>query len=221
MVEGNKGRYIDHVTALMLSRWLKHAYSTLPSIHSQRNTIYALSTPPGKGGVAIVRVSGPDALRVWRSMIQSRKDEPEPTPWKLHRCRIVHPEKKTLIDDGLAVYFRGGRKCFLQNAPFERCLFFWLAPHSYTTQNTVEFHIHSGRALISSLLSSLSCLPNLRPAEAGEFTRQALLGGRLDLTQVEGLHDLIEADTEIQRVWALTSALVGSSLVIHSIVGSC
>ena len=58
------------------------------------------------------------------------------------------------------------------------------------------------------MLSSLSSLPNLRPAEPGEFTRQALLGGRLDLTQVEGLHDLIEADTELQRTWALTSALV-------------
>jgi tRNA U34 5-carboxymethylaminomethyl modifying GTPase MnmE/TrmE len=84
-----------------------------------------------------------------------------------------------------------------------------LAPHSYTTQNTVELHIHSGRALVSALLASLSCLPGLRPAEAGEFTRQAVLGGRLDLTQVEGLHDLIEAGTEVQRVWALTSALVG------------
>ena len=70
-------------------------------------------------------------------------------------------------------------------------------------------HIHSGRALISALLASLSLLPNLRPAEPGEFTRQAFLGGRLDLTQVEGLHDLIEADTEVQRVWALGSAGVG------------
>ena len=82
------------------------------------------------------------------------------------------------------------------------------APYSYTTYPTVELHIHSGRALISALLSSLSTLPTLRPADPGEFTRQALLGGRLDLTQVEGLHDLIEADTEVQRVWALGSAVV-------------
>ena len=82
------------------------------------------------------------------------------------------------------------------------------APYSYTTHPTVELHIHSGRALISALLSSLSTLPTLRAAEPGEFTRQALLGGRLDLTQVEGLHDLIEADTEVQRVWALGSAAV-------------
>lgn len=84
------------------------------------------------------------------------------------------------------------------------------APYTYTTHPTVELHIHSGRALISSLLSSLALLPNLRPAEPGEFTRQAFLGGRLDLTQVEGLHDLIEADTEVQRVWALGTAGVST-----------
>ncbi|PPQ83643.1 hypothetical protein CVT25_006249 [Psilocybe cyanescens] len=110
----------------------------------------------------------------------------DPIPWKLQRCRIVHPDNETLIDDGLAVYFR--------------------APYSYTTLPTLELHIHSGRALVSALLSALSAFPQLRPAEPGEFTRQALLGGRLDLTQVEGLHDLIEADTEVQRVWALGGA---------------
>ncbi|KAJ3512923.1 hypothetical protein NLJ89_g3247 [Agrocybe chaxingu] len=110
----------------------------------------------------------------------------EPTPWKLQRCRIVHPENESLIDDGLAVYFR--------------------APYSYTTHPTIELHIHSGRALIAALLSSLSRIPSLRPAESGEFTRQALLAGRLDLTQVEGLHDLIEADTEVQRIQALGTA---------------
>lgn len=77
---------------------------------AQRKTIYALSTPPGKGGVAIVRVSGPDALHVWKLMARSHKsDKPmrEPTPWKMQRCRIVHPESEMLIDDGLAVYFKG------------------------------------------------------------------------------------------------------------------
>ncbi|KAF8164832.1 tRNA modification GTPase TrmE [Crassisporium funariophilum] len=163
--------------------------SVLTTTNAQRQTIYALSTPPGKGGVAIVRISGPDALQVWKRMVRPtmRKTSlEEPPAWKLHRCRIIHPESEFVIDDGLAVYFR--------------------APYSYTTHPTIELHIHSGRALISALLSSLSALPTLRPAEPGEFTRQALLGGRLDLTQVEGLHDLIEADTEVQRVWALGGA---------------
>jgi tRNA modification GTPase len=154
-----------------------------------------------------VRVSGPDAKVVWDNMVRSYKpNKPikDPIPWKLHRCHIVHPKNKSLIDDGLAVYFQGNL----------HLLFFFTqiktttAPHSYTTYPTVELHIHSGRALISALLSSLSAFPTLRPADPGEFTRQALLGGRLDLTQVEGLHDLIEADTEVQRVWALGSAVV-------------
>jgi tRNA modification GTPase len=92
----------------------------------------------------------------------------------------------------------------------------FVAPHTYTTHPTVELHIHSGRALISALLASLSVLPNLRQAEPGEFTRQALLGGRLDLTQVEGLHDLIEAETEVQRFWALESAGVSITLSIQN-----
>lgn len=79
---------------------------------AQRKTIFALSTPPGKGGVAIVRISGPDSLLVWNTMIRSPKTEKklaEPVPWKLQRCQIVHPENKSLIDDGLAVYFKGAQ----------------------------------------------------------------------------------------------------------------
>ena len=84
--------------------------STLLASNTQRQTIYALSTPSGKGGVAIVRVSGPDAKVVWDNMVRSYKpNKPikNPIPWKLHRCHIVHPKNKSLIDDGLAVYFQG------------------------------------------------------------------------------------------------------------------
>ena len=94
----------------------------------------------------------------------------------------------------------------------------FVAPHTYTTHPTVELHIHSGRALISALLASLSVLPNLRQAEPGEFTRQALLGGRLDLTQVEGLHDLIESETEVQRFWALECAGVTIGLYLSKTI---
>jgi tRNA modification GTPase len=73
----------------------------------------------------------------------------------------------------------------------------------------VELHIHSGRAIISSVLRSLSRLSSCRPAEAGEFTRRAFEGGRLDLTQAEGLKDLIDAETESQRRIALGTAGVG------------
>ncbi|KNZ73667.1 tRNA modification GTPase GTPBP3, mitochondrial [Termitomyces sp. J132] len=153
---------------------------------TQRRTIYALSTPPGKGGVAVIRISGPDVLLVWNSMVRTLKQK-APEPWKMERCHIVHPLNKSKpLDDGLAVYFKG--------------------PRSFTTEDIVELHLHSGRAIISSVLGALSQLPFCRPAEAGEFTRRAFLGGRLDLTQVEGLKDLINAETETQRRIAMVAA---------------
>lgn len=91
-----------------LSRNYSTAPITLPTTSAQKQTIYALSTPPGKGGVAIVRVSGPDALSVWKSMVRThRKSDKPPIPWRLQRCRVVHPQNESLIDDGLAVYFKG------------------------------------------------------------------------------------------------------------------
>ena len=85
-------------------------FADLPTTNAQRQTIYALSTPPGKGGVAIFRVSGPDALTVWKRMVRFHhptKPICDPTPWRVRRCRIVNPENESLIDDGLAVYFKG------------------------------------------------------------------------------------------------------------------
>ncbi|KAJ7477132.1 tRNA modification GTPase TrmE [Mycena galericulata] len=152
---------------------------------AQRSTIYALSTPPGKAGVAVVRVSGPDALKVWSRLVE-RRATGLPEPWKMERCRIVHPETGETLDDGLAVFFKG--------------------PRSFTTEDVLELHIHSGRAIIFSVLAALSHLPYCRPAEPGEFTRRAFQGGRLDLTQVEGLKDLIDAETEGQRRIALRAA---------------
>ncbi|TFK74386.1 tRNA modification GTPase TrmE [Pluteus cervinus] len=150
---------------------------------AQRRTIYALSTPPGKGGVAVIRVSGPHALLVWESMVRKPGHAPLPSPWRMERCKIIHPETREHLDEGLAVFFKG--------------------PKSFTTEDVLELHIHSGRAVISSVLNALGALPFCRQAEAGEFTRRAFLGGRLDLTQVEGLQDLINADTESQRRLAL------------------
>jgi hypothetical protein len=77
---------------------------------AQRRTVYALSTPPGKAAVAIIRVSGPHALDVWKRAVRTRGDRsgrPGPQAWKMYRCRIVDPESEEMLDDGLAVYFRG------------------------------------------------------------------------------------------------------------------
>lgn len=184
---------------------------------AQRRTIFALSTPPGKAGVAIIRVSGPDALNVWNSVVRPVRGKRQantehkttstnatkntiPTPWKMERCEIVKPGSGELIDDGLAVFFKG--------------------PRSFTTEDVVELHIHSGRAVVASLLSSLSSLSLTRPAEPGEFTRRAFLGGRLDLTQVEGLKDLIDAETEGQRRSALRATGVGEADSPHILIFS-
>lgn len=78
---------------------------------AQRRTIYALSTPPGKGGVAVIRVSGPAALEVWRRMTvrstRKRRALLEPEPWRMERCHVVDPESGEVLDDGLAVFFKG------------------------------------------------------------------------------------------------------------------
>jgi tRNA modification GTPase len=77
--------------------------SELVLSNAQRSTIYALSTPPGKAGIAVVRVSGPDALHVWQSMVTPLI----PEPYKMVRCRITHPHTHQLLDDALAVFFKG------------------------------------------------------------------------------------------------------------------
>ena len=79
----------------------------------------------------------------------------------------------------------------------------WAGPKSFTGEDTVELHVHSGRAILNSTLSPLATFTSLRHAEPGEFTRRAFESGRLDLTEVEGLHDLINADTSVQRQAAL------------------
>ncbi|KAI0786462.1 tRNA modification GTPase GTPBP3 [Abortiporus biennis] len=179
-----------------LSLTLGHERSgTSPLVPSdaQRKTIYALSTPPGKAGVAVIRISGPDVLDVWNRMVkvthakQSRNCNPD--PWRMYRCNVRHPDNKQVLDDGLAVYFK--------------------APRSFTSEDVMELHIHSGQAVIAAVLNALSLLSQCRLAEPGEFTRRAFAAGSLDLTQVEGLKDLINSETESQRVVAL-SAMSGN-----------
>lgn len=191
--------------AVSRARDLDITQGPLPLSDNQRRTIYALSTPPGKGGVAVVRISGPDALQVWDAMVD-RGGTPRrghPAPWRMYRCKVTHPGNGEVLDDGLAVYFKGLSLYGYHDFPHARhCT----APKSFTTEDVVELHIHCGRAVVSSVLSALSCVPTFRPAEAGEFTRRAFQGGRLDLTQVEGLKDLVNAETESQRKFALIAA---------------
>lgn len=92
------------------TRRLSTTLNPLTPSYAQRSTIYALSTPPGKAGVAVIRVSGPQALDVHRQLVKpvsSRARGQEPEPWKMQRCDFVHPESKENLDSGLAVFFRG------------------------------------------------------------------------------------------------------------------
>ncbi len=139
------------------------------------DTIYALATASGKAGVAVVRVSGPLAFEAGRRM---SGDLP-----KSRGVRRIVDGQGDLIDEALVLVFEPGK--------------------SFTGEAVVEFQLHGSPAIVATVLRELSEIDGLRPAEAGEFTRRALENGQLDLAQVEGLADLIEAETEAQRKQAL------------------
>jgi tRNA modification GTPase len=142
------------------------------------DTIFAPSTAPGRAGIAVIRVSGPDARRAVENLCGS----PPPSP-KRAILKGFRDSDGALIDRGLLLWFE--------------------APHSFSGEDIAEFHIHGGRAVIDAVLATLSKIPSLRPAEPGEFTRRAVENGKLDLTQAEALADLIDAQTDAQRRQAL------------------
>ncbi|KAH7343735.1 tRNA modification GTPase TrmE [Rhizoctonia solani] len=155
----------------------------------ERDTIFALSTPPGKGAVAIIRISGSRSRELYSKLLRPTTEPASGLsiqPWKLKRCHLIDPGTEEILDDALAVFFRG--------------------PRSFTTEDSLELHLHSSRAVIAAVLRVLSAQQGCRLAEPGEFTRRALLAGRIDLTQAEGLADLIEAETEAQRKGAMRVA---------------
>ncbi len=141
-------------------------------------TVFALSSGVGKGGVAVVRMSGPDALSV-----AGRLCGRLPPPREIRRARIRAPETGELLDHGMVVQFPG--------------------PASFTGEDVVEFHLHGGGAVLAAVLSTLGAQRGLRLADPGEFTRRAFEAGKLDLTEAEGLADLVMAETDAQRRQAL------------------
>ncbi len=142
-------------------------------------TIYAPSTGTGRAGVAVIRVSGPGAAAALRAL----GGPTSPVPRKSVLCSFRDPESGETIDRGLCVWFPG--------------------PGSFSGEDVAEFHVHGGRAVLAAMLDALGRRPGLRPAAAGEFTRRAFDNGKLDLAEVEGLADLIAAETEMQRRQAL------------------
>ncbi|XP_053150017.1 tRNA modification GTPase GTPBP3, mitochondrial isoform X2 [Hemicordylus capensis] len=147
---------------------------------AERDTIFALSSGQGKCGVAVIRTSGP-ASRLALLRLTGAKELPPPRTAALRRIR--GPQSAETLDHSLVIWFPG--------------------PGSFTGEDSAEFHVHGGPAVITGVLHALGALPRLRFAEPGEFTRRAFQNGKLDLTAAEGLGDLIHAETEGQRRQAL------------------
>lgn len=139
-------------------------------------TIYALSSAYGKCGVSVIRVSGPKTRSALKMLLGAKYDLKERHAYlkPLH-----HPVSKEMIDKGLVLWFPG--------------------PSSYTGEDCCEFQVHGSLAVIAAMLDALGQVKGLRPATPGEFTKRAFFGGKLDLTEVDGLADLIHAETEAQR----------------------
>ena len=140
------------------------------------DTIFALASARGKSGVAVVRISGPDA---WKAVEALAGNVPPARRAALRRLRY----REDVLDDALVLTFAKGA--------------------SFTGEESAELHLHGATSTVSAVLSALDKVPGLRAAEPGEFTRRALENGRLDLAQVEGLADLIDSETEAQRKQAL------------------
>ncbi len=140
-------------------------------------TIFALASGRGRAGIAVVRVSGPDAAAALVRLAGRL-----PAPRRASRAKLTDGPGETL-DDGLVLWFP--------------------APASFTGEDVAELHLHGGRAIIDGVLRRAGPLPGLRPAEPGEFSRRAFANGKMDLTAAEGLADLIEAETAAQRRQAL------------------
>ena len=147
--------------------------------YNMNETIYALSSGGGKGGVAVIRLSGSKCLEIFANLtgIQNPKS-------RYAYFSTLTNKEGVVIDHALVLYFKG--------------------PNSFTGEDVVEFQVHGGQSVINSLFLELSEYDHTRPAEPGEFSRRAVVYGKMDLTSAEGLMDLIDAQTEWQRKQALT-----------------
>lgn len=143
------------------------------------DTIAAVSTPRGKGGVAMIRISGADALDIGARIFRPFRGAslPETDSAKMRYGEIISPEDNTVIDDGMAAIFR--------------------APSSFTGEDTVEIYCHGGTLVTQRVLCS-ALLAGARAAEAGEFTRRAFVAGKLSLSGAEALGTLLDAKTDGQ-----------------------
>jgi tRNA modification GTPase len=152
--------------------------------HSTEDTIAAIATPPGPGGIGIIRISGPLSQDILVQLFKPRqkKDTAKPASHRLRYGWIVDPQDDSPVDEVLAVYMQ--------------------APNTYTREDVVEIQCHGSYLVLQEILA-LILTKGARLAEAGEFTKRAFLNGRLDLTQAEAVLELIEARTDEGRSLAV------------------
>jgi len=142
-------------------------------------TIYALSTGPGISGIAVIRISGNETLKVIELL--TRKKAPKPRVATLRNINKINTSE--LIDEGIILWFPG--------------------PKSYTGEDMAEIQVHGSKAVIDALHMSISNIENCRLAEPGEFTKLAFQNGKINLLKAESVADLISSETEIQRQQAI------------------
>lgn len=140
-----------------------------------KSTIYGLSTILGRSGVAVIRISGPNAKDILYKFTKRNSFIPRRAVF----CTLFSPTNDEILDKIIAIYFN--------------------SPNTFTGEDIVEFHLHGSVAVIKDVLNELSKVEYIRCAEPGEFTRQAFENGKMDLIEVEALSDLIHADTTAQR----------------------
>lgn len=141
------------------------------------DTIAAIATPPGEGGIAVIRISGKNALKILSNLFKRGTDVSvfEMKSHRLYRGQVFDPESRMVVDSVLSVFMK--------------------SPHSYTGEDVAEIHCHGGY-LLSKKILELLFRQGLRPARPGEFTFRAFLNGKMDLTQAEAVADVINAQTE-------------------------
>lgn len=146
-----------------------------------KNTIYALSTVFGKSGVAVIRISGNEVLSIISKITSININTIKPR--YAYFTDIINPTTKEILDKSLVLYFK--------------------APHSFTGEDILEIQCHGSKAVLNSVLNVLSSLEGVRLAEPGEFSKRAFYNNKMDLTEAEGLADLIDAETSEQQKYAI------------------
>jgi tRNA modification GTPase len=170
--------------------------TTIPPAPLPTETIVAVATPPGEGGIGVVRISGPEALAYGRQLFSFVREPADIESQRLYVGTVVLPDDRARADlpttregdPGAAAYGRG-------RVEADRALFVLMrSPHSYTGEDVVELQCHGSPLLLSSIVTAAISL-GARPADRGEFTRRAFMNGKIDLVQAEAVADLISAKT--------------------------